>query len=498
MKTLFLILFFSMTFLSSLSSNVLENDFWVSDNNTIAYSKKSSTHILSDGSFINTWECRGQNNELQRWFQKFDKNGKRLDKNIKLAEYATDISLLPDNSIIAVYTDLAGNLFLQRFSLTGIKTGNVIQINNINPQLLDQQSMKISTSTGGNIAILWKNTFSRGYALFVQLYDNNLQLIASNIRITINAENGLSYPSTLEPISPELLWLSDDKFAVTWVNHIFLVEEPAKNDICFQIYSRDGKNIGNNVYVNQLTSSTMNDDDLKFPAIGASLNSFIITWQERQNGQWNIYFKQYDFNGTEIQGTKMANEDIVNSNQTESCIAFKTDGSFIIGWSDTRNELNHSDIYAQLFNRDGSSKGSNFQVNRLFLNTLQINPAVKINQFNNIILSWTDNRNLSSGSEIYGAVIDHSSVEFSNSIPQYLTGGDPIELKWLTQGDVITNISLLYSTNGGIDYSNQIVTKYLNSGSYSWTPVNEIQENVKIKIEGYDNQGQLLASSIYD
>ena len=88
-------------------------------------------------------------------------------------------------------------------------------------------------------------------------------------------------------------------------------------------------------------------------------------------------------------------------------------------------------------------------------------------------------------------VNDESNANFSikgKLVLLHPNGGETLQvgsnytIDWTTAG-TITKVNLLYSTDGGTNYSSTIVTAYDNSGSYSWTVPDAIGSQVRVKVE---------------
>ncbi len=63
-----------------------------------------------------------------------------------------------------------------------------------------------------------------------------------------------------------------------------------------------------------------------------------------------------------------------------------------------------------------------------------------------------------------------------------LTGGSSSNITWSTTGTVTDPISIYYSTDSGVNFSNTIATGETNDGSYAWTVPNIASSTAKVKV----------------
>ncbi|MDT8301844.1 MAG: hypothetical protein RQ760_10205, partial [Sedimentisphaerales bacterium] len=174
-----------------------------------------------------------------------------------------------------------------------------------------------------------------------------------------------------------------------------------------------------NIYVSKLPAGagnfdsavkvTNNANDQCNPAIALDSNDKpYIVWQDKRNGNWDIYFSTYD-------GTNWSTEDMIHdpndNNQVNPAIAIdgQTPNQIYVAWQD--DCAGNQEIYIANSDDDFANK----IVKRITADAFdQIEPAITIDSANAVYIVWTDNRNLATnGTDIYGAA-SNSTVAWDN------------------------------------------------------------------------------------
>ena len=167
-------------------------------------------------------------------------------------------------------------------------------------------------------------------------------------------------------------------FAAVWMD-----ERKGQYAIYSQRYSCEGMPIGGNFPISQYSS-----DDCSAPSI--SMNSegrFSIAWVQGED----IYVRIFDKYGFPVTQPFLVNDDMGNKHACPSAAMFD-DGSFVITWQDWRNGTWAPDIFAQLFNREGSPFWVNFIVND-HVGGEQGFPDASITSSSSYTIAWMDARN---------------------------------------------------------------------------------------------------------
>ena len=180
--------------------------------------------------------------------------------------------------------------------------------------------------------------------------------------------------------SPSISVDSNGNFVITWED-----KRNGNDDIYSQRYSSDGSVLGPNFIVNDDQGSALQFN----PSVCTVANgNFIITWGDRRNYS-NIYAQVYSSYGLAIGPNFKVNDSLGNTQYPS--ISADISGNFVITWEDGRN--GHVDIYAQRYYSDGSVLGMNFKVNDDEGSVDQVLPSISVDGDGNFVITWMDKRN---------------------------------------------------------------------------------------------------------
>lgn len=74
--------------------------------------------------------------------------------------------------------------------------------------------------------------------------------------------------------------------------------------------------------------------------------------------------------------------------------------------------------------------------------------------------------------------------------PESLTPGNSVEIRWISDDDVsVSNVDILYSTNGGASYGTVIASATADDGSFFWTIPNTCTQQGRIRVVARDGNG---------
>ena len=195
------------------------------------------------------------------------------------------------------------------------------------------------------------------------------------------------------------------RIAVDGLGNFVIVWGDGRNDekdIYAQRYDSNGVALGDNFRVNDDASGLSQlTPDVAMDYAG----NFVIAWDDRRNGGWDIYAQRYNPGG-EPQGENFkVDDDTVGALQFYPSISVDYTGNFVIAWDDYRNP--DSDIYAQRYNSSGEPQGENFRVNDDSPASAQGQSDVCIDSIGNFVITWMDWR---SGFNIYAQMYNSSGV----------------------------------------------------------------------------------------
>ena len=164
----------------------------------------------------------------------------------------------------------------------------------------------------------------------------------------------------------------------------------------------------------------VNDDttrgcDQLYPAIARDLSgSFVITWHDYRNGNWDIYAQRYNSSGSSMDSNFKVNDDAGTANQSSPAIATDGSGNFVITWGDYRSSY-YGDIYAQRYNSSGTALDSNFKVNDDVGSAKQRYPAMAVDGSGNFVITWEDYRNGYNNPDIYAQRYNFSGTPLGSN-----------------------------------------------------------------------------------
>ena len=101
-------------------------------------------------------------------------------------------------------------------------------------------------------------------------------------------------------------------------------------------------------------------DDQSVPDICALEDEdgkFVITWQStwEDEDSWGVYMQMYNADGSAF-GSEVQVNEYTSSDQSQPAITGLQDGSFVITWHSLNQIEDDYEIYARIFNADGTAK----------------------------------------------------------------------------------------------------------------------------------------------
>jgi hypothetical protein len=275
-----------------------------------------------------------------------------------------------------------GDIYAQRYLSDGTVLGNNFKVNDDQTEN-DQWPPSISGDNSGNFVITWidgrhQDQYGRNWDVYAQRYSSDGSAIGANFKV--NDDTGIA-----DQITAFISTDNSGNFVIAWSDYRDNRDYP---DIYAQRFSSDGNPLGTNFKVNNNPSGSRGSSSICTEANG----NFVIAWKDERNSYYgDVYAQRYSSDGTALGGNIKVNDDQTDNVQTSPSISSKDNGDFIITWGDGRNAS--WDIYAQRYTNDGSTIGSNFKVNDDQSSGDQRSPSVSIDNNNNSVITWNDERN---------------------------------------------------------------------------------------------------------
>ena len=254
----------------------------------------------------------------------------------------------------------------------------------VNSQTSNAQiNPSVAALTDGGFVVTWQSQnqgSDGGYGIYGQRYDASGQ--------TVGLEFHANTYTTSDQTIPAVLGLAGGGFVVTWASlgrtaqhrRWRIRASTARSTAPTAI--RSAAEFHANAYFTAAYQST--------PALAALPNGgFVATWESYgQDGNGDAVIAQrFDASGHKV-GSEFVVNSYTNSEQFGSAIATADDGSFVITWHSFGQTGNSTyDVYAQRYNANGTTAGSEFQVNTTIASS-QTDPSVAVLHDGSFVITW--------------------------------------------------------------------------------------------------------------
>jgi hypothetical protein len=341
--------------------------------------------VAKDGSgnFVIAWTDYRSGPDI--YAQRYSSNGSPAGSNFKVnddvggfAQYYPAVTADHLGNFVVTWMDIRnGNydIYAQRYNASGNPLGANFKVND-DAGTLDQRYPAIGVDGVGNFVITWQDFRDVISDIYAQRYQSAGVPQGSNFKV--NDDYGTAVQNV-----PAIAIDSSGKFLIVWEDHRY-----DAGDVYLQRYSSSGTPVGSNLMVND-DGGTITQIQPTV-AMNGSGNA-VVTWQDFRNGPYDIYAQRYDPLGNPQGSNLKVNDDAGTASQYNPAVAMANSGNFVITWQDYRN--GDFDIYAQMYQSDGSPLGSNFKVNDDVGTTHQYSPAVAMDNSGNFVVTWQDLRN---------------------------------------------------------------------------------------------------------
>ncbi len=370
---------------------------------------------LINGEFIITWSSNGQDGSgYGIYAQKYDANGNTEGSEFRVNNYtlksqstSSGISF-SDNSFVITYTaedrDVSNRwvAYAQAFTPNSTAIGSEVKVaDGINSYVsiskLDEQSFVLTQPLACTPTLC--GLFS------VQRYEKNINPLGT--QISINDQP--NYPGYIR-----ISTLKDGNFVVIWPSNraYNTITEPGY--IYGQMFNSVGSTIGSKFQVSSFPSGRK--DLLSVAALQDG--GFVAVWtqQNAQDGsKGGIFAQRYDKNGIKIMGEFQVNT-YTNDEQTTPFVSSLNNGEFIITWQSNGQDGSGYGIYAQRYDANGNTAGSEFRVNT-YTTGDQIFSSVESLSNGGFIITWQSNGQDSDGWGIYAQRYDSSGNTVDQGTP---------------------------------------------------------------------------------
>jgi len=203
------------------------------------------------------------------------------------------------------------------------------------------------------------------------------------------------FVNNLNTISKAMTTLRDGRFVVTWAEEDEVINGVRTfASLSAQIFNPDGTKFGDKITV-------VFDPMLAWltrPSLASTDNGgFVITWEQRDffnidhtgSSIFTVQAKAFNSNGTPTTSQIIVDTGGHNHSALPD-ISPLSNGRFIVTWKKySGNTTSASDVYAQIYNVDGSRVGNEFLVNSTTSND-QVSPSVTKLSDGRFVIAWQD------------------------------------------------------------------------------------------------------------
>ena len=198
---------------------------------------------------------------------------------------------------------------------------------------------------------------------------------------------------------PRAAILNDGRFLVVWQSD---QQDGSRRGIYGQLFDTDGKRNGAEFQVNSYA-----EHEQKMPGAAAfEAGGFVVVWES--NGQdgdnYGVYGQLFDRDGSKSGPEFQANTTTAGW-QRWPAVGAAADGRFVVVWTGDKQDGDGNGIFGQFYDRDGTRGGSEFQVNTFTQNNQWV-PSVAAFRDGRFVATWISEGQDGPGAGVYGQVLN--------------------------------------------------------------------------------------------
>ena len=409
--------------------------------NTVTTHAQSNPNIitLSDGSFVVTWNSHAQDGDGDGIYgQRYDANGSVNGDEFKVNTYTDNYQFEPsatalsDGGFVITWTSTVqdgsgAGIYAQRYHASGSVNGDEFKVNTVTDNY--QSGTSVTTLGDGGFVVTWSSYEQDGssYGVYAQRYDANGGANGTEFQVNTYATSNQQNPSTAT--------LSDGGFVVTWQSD---GQDGSNYGIYGQRYDANGAANGTEFQVNAYTASYQQNPS----TTALSDGGFVVTWTSyEQDGSGNgIYGQRYDANGA-ANGTEFQVNTYTDNFQYSPNTTALSDGGFVVTWSSYDQDGSYGGIYAQRYDANGDTNGTEFQVNT-YSTDAQESPSTTALSDGGFVVTWQSFDQDGSNNGIYAQRYDAQGEAFIESV---LIARAPTVSVEIVDGVVLEDVAYNYS-----------------------------------------------------
>ncbi|MGB5676410.1 MAG: DUF2341 domain-containing protein, partial [Gammaproteobacteria bacterium] len=246
----------------------------------------------------------------------------------------------------------------------------------------DTQSITVNViDTADGIRVTPINVVPIGDETLVNTTTNDAQSISSSVSSAIATDAGGDY-------------------VVVWTSNL---QDGSGNGVYAQLYNADGTPQGTEFLVNTVTTDNQSSPSVAMDAAG----NFVVAWQSNlQDGDnYGIYAQRFNAAGV-AQGSEFPVNTTTADYQGSPGIAMAEGGDFVIIWASAAQDPDGSTgIYGQRFDAGGNAVGSEFRINTYTTGYQQVS-SVSMDAAGNFVVTWASQNQDGSNYGVFGQVFN--------------------------------------------------------------------------------------------
>ena len=199
--------------------------------------------------------------------------------------------------------------------------------------------------------------------------------------------------------TPATAALEDGGYVIVWSSNL---QDGDKDGVFAQRYDADGVAVGSEFQVNTTTAAEQD----KASIAGLSDGSFVVVWESKdQDGDAKgIFGQRYDASGNTLGGEFQINTE-TSGDQTDAQVVALNQGGFVVTWESKDQDGDGAGVYAQRYDANGNTAGSEFQVNTTTTDD-QETPVLAALGDGGFVIVWQSRSQDGDGKGIFGQRFD--------------------------------------------------------------------------------------------
>jgi hypothetical protein len=333
-----------------------------------------------------------------------------------------------------------------------------------------QSHPSIAVDNVGNIYISWEDNRNGNYDIYFTNSTDEGNTFSPNKKVNDDGGGAGQHETSI---------------AGDGSDNIYIAWQDGRNGN-WDIYFANSSDGGDTFMINKKVNDDVINASQSNPSIAADGTGIVyIAWMDNRNGDNDIYFTTSTDGGNTFSSDKKLNDDVGVAEQRYPSVAVDIAGNIYIVWEDRRN--GNWDIYFTNSSDGGNSFSTNKKVNDDGGSAAQYNPTMAVNGIGNIYIAWRDSRSDPNG-DIYFANSSDGGNSFSPNVKvnddgmglvlQYtpsiaVDGSGNIYIAWGDyRDDAIGDLYFANSTDGGNTFStNKKVNDDVGSATQGWPSI---------------------------